>query len=176
MGMPRIYLRRSQAFAEQFWTRVEKTEGCWVWKASTGSSGYGQFTLNGRRVNAHRVAWILANGPIPNGDFVCHHCDNRRCVNPKHLFLGDARANIRDMWSKGRGRRAVTHCRRGHPLSGTNIYVGVKNGKTRRYCLACHRLYIAAHRDELVTYQREYMRAYRQRKRLTPPRLLASHP
>jgi hypothetical protein len=93
----------------RFWTKVVvgTPEQCWSWIASTaGLPGkrYGHLTLRRISAKAHRVSWELANGPIPEGAWVLHRCDNGLCVNPEHLFLGDALANNRDMIAKGRYR------------------------------------------------------------------------
>lgn len=79
-------------------------ESCYEWQSSIGTNGYGLFYFRGRSAHAHRVAWELANGPIPDGLFVCHHCDNPRCVRVDHLFLGTPEDNIHDMLAKGRAR------------------------------------------------------------------------
>jgi len=100
-------ITRSELLALRFWPFVARgTAGeCWLWMGSVKDTGYGQFTINSLQkapLRAHRVAWEIANGPIPKGLHVLHHCDNRRCVNARHLFLGTNHDNIKDMWAKGR--------------------------------------------------------------------------
>lgn len=90
-------------FAERFWRRVEKTEGCWLWTGFINpKTGYGSFWREGKGVSAHRVSWELANGPLAEGEAVLHKCDVRACVRPDHLFKGDAAANMQDCIAKGR--------------------------------------------------------------------------
>src|SRR6185369_11378251 len=75
---------------------------CWIWTAGT-SRGYGQFSRSHKvKVPAHRVSWVIHNGPIPDGLFVLHRCDRPECVRPDHLFLGTGDDNMADMVSKGR--------------------------------------------------------------------------
>lgn len=80
-------------------------DGCWEWMGARTPLGYGQLSAGHGRppLYAHRIAYELRHGPIPSRRFICHRCDNPPCVNPAHLFLGDARANHADMTAKGRG-------------------------------------------------------------------------
>lgn len=85
----------------RFWSKVEKTDYCWIWNGTRGK-GYGYFKLGNKNFRAHRFSWELAFGHIPEGLQVLHECDNPSCVNPKHLFLGTIRDNMADMMNKHR--------------------------------------------------------------------------
>jgi hypothetical protein len=87
-----------------FWPKVDKSGGadaCWPYYR-VDALGYGRFIKAGPFAFAHRTAWQLAKGAIPAGLDVCHTCDNRRCCNPAHMFVGTAKDNMRDMYNKGR--------------------------------------------------------------------------
>lgn len=87
---------------ERFEAKVDRSGDCHEWTASFGNSGYGQFYFNYQKFSAHRKAYELYCGPIPNGMFVLHRCDNKKCVNPDHLFIGTHDQNMKDKVSKGR--------------------------------------------------------------------------
>ena len=123
-------------------------EGCWEYGGKIGNRGYGLVYVetlpNGREkwALAHRVVYEGLVGPIPEGMFLCHHCDNPKCVRPDHIFVGTDADNKADMYAKGRqasGERLPqarrTHCPQGHPYSGYNLYIR-KCG--RRMCRACN--------------------------------------
>jgi hypothetical protein len=90
--------------ATEFWSRVEKSDGCWHWLGATGGfkDAYGVVWWRRRQTYAHRVSWSIANGPIPAGKIVMHKCDNPICVNPNHLMIGTSLDNSQDMARKGR--------------------------------------------------------------------------
>lgn len=92
---------------ERFWSKVNKAdnkEDCWEWIASCrGKFGYGSISYKKKHIDAHRLSWILHNGEIESSKiFVCHKCDNPKCVNPHHLFLGSHSDNMKDAYDKGR--------------------------------------------------------------------------
>lgn len=87
-----------------FWNKVDIGEinDCWNWKASCNKQGYGHVSFGGKHMQSHRVAWELTNGSIESGMFLCHKCDNPKCVNPNHMFIGTPKDNMQDMITKGR--------------------------------------------------------------------------
>lgn len=120
-----------QSLEERFWTKVAITanpDKCWEWQAYLDTHGYGHIGIGGRKgkeVAAHRVAWELTHGEIPNGLWVLHKCDNRSCCNPNHLFLGTPLDNSQDMVAKGRGMRGEGHYN--HKLTAEQVqYIRTK--------------------------------------------------
>lgn len=90
---------------ERFWSLIDRSGGidaCWIWTASLRTTGYGQFYYEETVQAAHRVAWKIVNGSIPDGLYVLHKCDNPVCCNPTHLFVGTPKDNVEDMMRKGR--------------------------------------------------------------------------
>lgn len=88
----------------RFWEKVEKGPDCWLWLGGKNNGGYGSFKAGGLH-HPHRYSWALANGPIPDGLQINHHCDNRICVNPAHLYAGTKKENSGDMVARGRVSR-----------------------------------------------------------------------
>lgn len=136
---------------ERFWAKVDKDApgGCWLWTASLNSQGYGQVGINHRPVVAHRIAYTLLVGPIPDGlelDHLCHtrdvecrrgeECPHRRCVNPAHLEAVPHRENALRGRSPMADLAAATHCTNGHEWTPENTRL---RSDGTRICRSCHR-------------------------------------
>jgi len=126
---------------QRFFEKIDKTDGCWNWKAAGRGNGYGAIKIDGKVIDAHRFSWVIHNGDIPNGLFVCHKCDNRKCVNPDHLFLGTQSENMIDCSKKGRLKYPdLQKFKKGNYPKNTTISkdlaikvkeaISIRNGKT----------------------------------------------
>lgn len=118
---------------------VRQSNGCLEWTGGRGPRGYGKIMVAGEHLRTHRVAWELANGPIPDGLWVLHRCDNPPCCDVGHLWLGTHVDNQADKAAKGRssnGRAIRTHCKHGHPYDAANTYVTPQGHRVCRACRA----------------------------------------
>jgi len=126
----------SNTLYQRFWAKVNKTDTCWLWTACA-RGGYGQISAGGRSrkiLSAHRVAYEMLVGPIPEGLDLDHLCRVTLCVNPKHLEPVTHRENLLRGESPSAKHARKTECLRGHPLSGANLYTDPKG---RRQCRIC---------------------------------------
>ena len=136
-GDPLVATTRTDA--ARFWAKVDRSGGpdaCWLWTGNITPDGYATFTVDDRLVRAHRFAYELQVGPIPDRLVIDHLCRNRACQNARHMEPVTNAENIRRGHS-GRHNAIKTHCPQGHPYSGDNLYVG-RTGK--RGCRACFTL------------------------------------
>lgn len=118
------------------WVVVDN--GCHIWRGSRTADGYGHVNVDGRMECVHRVRYEREVGPIPEGMHLDHYvCDDPLCCNPAHVRPVAQRENTLRGASPSAQNAAKTHCKRGHPLSGDNLYVMPRTG--RRQCRACHR-------------------------------------
>ena len=165
--MPPVSSAEEIARTDAFWMKVDKREPdeCWPWLGTTqGKDGRGYFFFRGFKIIAPRYSFYLANGRfLEKGEFACHSCDNPSCVNPAHIWAGDAFSNMQDAVKKGRlippsnsrgWQRSLTHCLRGHEFTPENTIIRKSTG--RRACRTCAR-----------AKQNAWQNADRQSKRLS---------
>lgn len=161
-------MAKRQPVEPRFSAKVHKTETCWLWTAWIERNGYGRFWLDGRQQGAHRVAYELHVGPIPEGLEIDHLCRVRHCVNPEHLEPVTPAENMRRSTVAEAAReraRQTTHCAKGHPYDEENTYFDSKG----RNCLTCKKANARSHyeRTRELTIQRaaEWSRANPERSR-----------
>ncbi len=117
-----------------FWDRVVKGPECWTWTGPHSADGYAKAVVNRKPARAHRVAYELLVGPIPAGLTIDHLCRNRGCLNPAHMEPVTNRENVLRGVSTAAQRARQAECKRGHPLSGTNLHIDARGFRRCRQC------------------------------------------
>lgn len=153
-----------------FWSHVTKTEGCWLWSGTKSEKGYGLFRIDGKPKRAHRIAYEMIVGDVPEGFTLDHLCRVPGCVNPAHLEIVTSQENTRrgieyrkqhdipmNACLKYGGLKPF--CKHGHPYSGDNLYIA-PNG--RRVCRACQKMIYEKRKSDpkIRDRQRAYMKEW----------------
>lgn len=128
---------------ERFWSKVSKTDGCWLWTGARTSNGYGNFWLDGSYVGTHRWAYEQEHGPIPHDLVLDHLCRRRECVRPSHLEAVTQRQNLMRGTGMSVVNAAKAACLRGHEFTPDNtMRLSTRPGD--RICRECKRIRRAA--------------------------------
>lgn len=130
-------VRRKKDHAKFLKNYVVDSSGCWLWTRSKTKLGYAQFFYAGKMSKGHRYAYSFFKGPIPKDKVLDHLCRVRHCVNPDHLELVTNRENVLRGISSAATNAKKTHCKRGHELSGSNVFLCKKGGGRWRECKKC---------------------------------------
>lgn len=115
----RTYYKRDPSDRITDRVSIDPITGCWNWTGKLALNGYGRFELNGKQMYAHRAHWAMHNGEIPEDNMICHHCDNRKCVNLHHLYMGTAQSNMDD--AKNRNHMPHGEARRDRKLTAVQV-------------------------------------------------------
>lgn len=138
----------SELIKKAFYEHTNKVGDCLVWKGGNHGNGYAAAHVFGKQFYAHRLSWEITNGPIPAGKMLCHTCDNKKCVNPEHLFVGTTHDNNRDYLKKKRNDVSRDHFPpKFHEKNGGYYYVHLQEGK---------RIWTNLGRDYLPALERYY--------------------
>ena len=147
---------------ERFRSKIEHRDGCWIWTAGLTAGGYAKFR-DGRTLAGHRWSYAHFVGAIPAGCDVHHLCAHRACVNPEHLLVLTKREHQNQPGHNGHVQRSKTHCKKGHPFAGGNLYV-YPSGRVRA-CKTCRNestmRWLNRNRDMVRAKSREWMRRKR---------------
>lgn len=133
---------------KNFWNKVNKTESCWLWTGNTNARGYGLFRVGVKMCPAHRAAFAVLER-LPARHLVINHlCKVRNCVNPAHLETVTQYENLMYSESPVTLNKRKTHCGKGHPLSGDNLYSKPGKYGIHRVCITCKNTYLREWRAE----------------------------
>lgn len=157
------------SFEDRFWSKVVKTDACWLWSAGKSKSGYGMIWVasgsgGGAMQYAHRVSWELQRGAIPDGMHIDHRvCRDKACVNPDHLVVCTLLENIMQPDGAPAKLKSQTHCKRGHPFTPENT-IFYNNGRKCRACsleyaMVYNAVYYQKNREKCLASARSWRKA-----------------